>query len=205
MTDEEFTEVYKKYSDEIYILCFNFLKNKADTEDAVSDTFIKFYNNNDLFNSDEHRKAWLIVTASNVCKSQLRKWWHKSHDDIDEMELPDERNEDFRNRELYMALMNLPVKYKTVIYMYYYEGYKATEIAKILKSNESTVRSLLKRGREHLRSELGMTGAAAASESQFENFKDGIGGESITESKKENIKTEFESENIKKKEGKKGE
>lgn len=153
MTEEEFTNVYKKYVDKIYILCFSFMKNKADAEDCVQETFIKFLKNNDLFDSDEHLKAWLIVTASNTCKTELKRKSSKETVDIDDLQLPDNLKKN-DNSGIIDSVMKLPPKYKTVIYMFYYEGYKINEISKILKKKESTIKSLLKRGREILKSNL---------------------------------------------------
>ncbi len=53
------------------------------------------------------------------------------------------------------AVLSLPDKYKDVIYLYYYEGYSASEIGKILGKKENTVYSLLSRGRRMLREKLG--------------------------------------------------
>ena len=50
--------------------------------------------------------------------------------------------------------MNLPTKYRTVIHLFYYEEFTVKEIANILNSNESTVKSQLSRGRDLLRESL---------------------------------------------------
>ena len=57
-------------------------------------------------------------------------------------------------RELREQIASLPRKYAEVIFLHYYEGYSIKEIAEILKKNENTVGSLLRRGREKLRLEL---------------------------------------------------
>ena len=41
--EQEFTETYERYVDDIYRLCFSFMKNASDAEDAVQDTFFKYY------------------------------------------------------------------------------------------------------------------------------------------------------------------
>ena len=53
------------------------------------------------------------------------------------------------------ALKKTPEKYREVLYLYYYEQYKVREIAVILDTKENTVKSLLKRGREILKSVYG--------------------------------------------------
>jgi RNA polymerase sigma-70 factor (ECF subfamily) len=153
ITEEEFTEIYNRYVETIYVLCYSFMKNKHDTEDAVQESFIKLIKNGYNFSSEKHLKAWLIVTASNICKNQLRSWWN-NRTDIDEyMEFPD-NNMDSRRREIMEILFSMPEKYKTPVYMFYYEGYTVEEIAGILNTKENTVKTLLSRGRQILKKEI---------------------------------------------------
>lgn len=64
-TDEELVEIYNRHVDTVYRVCFSFMKNAADTEDMVQETFLKLISCGKNFTSEEHEKAWLIVTASN--------------------------------------------------------------------------------------------------------------------------------------------
>ena len=72
-TDKEITQLYETYVDMVYRLCFTMLKNRFDTEDTVQNTFMKLMHHTKPFDSTEHEKAWLIVTASNTCKDTLRR------------------------------------------------------------------------------------------------------------------------------------
>ena len=72
-----FDEIYELYADDMYRLCFTYMKNKMDAEDAVQETFSRLYTTRQKFDSREHIKAWLIVTASNYCKDILKQWWRK--------------------------------------------------------------------------------------------------------------------------------
>ena len=76
-TDREITELYQRHVDTVYRVCYSYMKNRADTEDMVQDTFIKLISSGVCFQSAEHEKAWLIVTASNLCKNALRHWWRR--------------------------------------------------------------------------------------------------------------------------------
>ena len=49
-----------------------------DTEDVVQDTFYNLIKSGAVFENAEHEKAWLIRTATNLCKNALRYWWRKS-------------------------------------------------------------------------------------------------------------------------------
>jgi RNA polymerase sigma-70 factor (ECF subfamily) len=71
-------EVYARHELTVYRLCFAYMKNRADTEDAVQDTFCALLRARKGFENAEHEKAWLIRTASNVCKNALRGRWRKA-------------------------------------------------------------------------------------------------------------------------------
>lgn len=49
------------------------------------------------------------------------------------------------------CVRKLPEKYRTVIHLYYYEGYDQKEIASLLGTNENTIASRMVRGRERLK------------------------------------------------------
>lgn len=128
-----------------------FKGNKADTEDAVSETFLKYLSYDKRFDSLEHEKAWLIVTAQNVCKSVLRKAYRKN---ISIDKIP-EKSDEFHFSEVIDEIMKLPEKEKLAIYLFYYEDMSGMEIAKILGCRESTVFSFLHRARKKLKKALG--------------------------------------------------
>jgi len=73
-TDNEIAAIYTRHVKTIYRVCYTYMKNPADTEDAVSETFIKMIKSAPAFESEEHEKAWLIRTAVNVCKDVLKVW-----------------------------------------------------------------------------------------------------------------------------------
>ena len=70
-----FLEVYSRQADTVYRVCYSFMRNKADTEDLVQETFLKLLSTGKTFENERHERAWLIVTASNLCKDSLKKWW----------------------------------------------------------------------------------------------------------------------------------
>ena len=142
-------EIYKKYVNMIYWVSFAYMKNNADTEDVVADVFVKLIKSGVKFQNEEHEKAWLLRAAINLCKDNLKHWRRKSYD-IDECE--NLQGEDyFKSNEILKSIMELPERYKEVIYLYYYEGYSTEEIAKILKKPNSTVRVHLHEARKILK------------------------------------------------------
>ena len=153
MTDNEMTEIYNRNVLSVYRLCFSYLKNVTDTEDIVQETFVKAFTRDKAFENERHEKGWLIMTAGNMCKDLLSHWWRKNRN-LDDYETL-QTKAGFDIDETFIEIMKLPPKYKTVIYLYYYEEYSTREISEILKKNKSTVCSLLKRGREILKERLG--------------------------------------------------
>ena len=74
-SDNYFVSMYNRQIDMIYRLCFSYLKNKEDTEDAVQSVFVKYLKIGKKFENEHHEKAWFIVTSSNICKDMLRQSW----------------------------------------------------------------------------------------------------------------------------------
>lgn len=152
-TDKEITEIYNRHVDTVYRVCYSFMKNPTDTEDMVQETFLRLLSCGVGFVSKEHERAWLIVTASNLCKDTLKKWWRKM-EDIDDPALGLQQPP-FEIDEVLAAIMKLPADQKSVVYMYYYEGYSTADIAAYLRCPHATVRSRLSRARKTLKSKLG--------------------------------------------------
>ena len=152
-TGKEITEIYNRQVDTVYRICFSFMKNAADTEDMVQETFLRLLSSGVSFVSEEHEKAWLIVTASNLCKDTLKKWWRKT-EDIDDPALGLQQPP-FEIDSVLDAIMKLPADQKCAVYMYYYEGYSTAEIAGYLQCPLATVRSRLSRARKTLKRKLG--------------------------------------------------
>ena len=152
-TGKEIAEIYDRHKDMVYRICFAYMKNCTDTEDAVQDTFCNLIKAKAPFASHEHEKAWLIRTATNVCKNTVKHWWRKRENLEDYKGL--RSRDEFEIDETFQVVMKLPRKYKTVVYLYYYEGYDSTEIANILQKPQSTIRYYLSQARTILKDKLG--------------------------------------------------
>ena len=151
-TNKAFLDIYNRHADTVYRVCFSFMKNKPEAEDMTQETFLRLLSAGKEFENERHEKAWLIVTASNLCKDTLKKWWRKHENLEDYQDIPTVRS---RERSVYEAVLMLKKEYKTVVYLYYYEGYSTAEIASYCHCSESTVRSRLSRARKQLRTILG--------------------------------------------------
>ena len=139
---------YRENFRTVWNVCLSFLKNPADVEDAVQETFLRLAREERGFADEEHVKAWLIHTAKNLCRDELRRWRRR------ELPLDEARNSAAPAPEIdetLAAVRELPEKYRMAIYLFYYEGLPVERISRLLDRRESTVRSDLRRGREALK------------------------------------------------------
>lgn len=151
--------IYNLYFDIVYKVCFLYMKNHADTQDMAQETFCQLLSKPFQYETDEKTKAWLIVSASNLCKNHLKKWWVKKSVSYEDSiaEHADKNGlvaESGSGSEVYRTVMSLDEKYALPTYLYYYEGYKTAEIAKILHTKPSTIQTRLAKARELLKMEL---------------------------------------------------
>jgi len=145
-------EIYARNVNMIYQVSFSYMKNKADNEDIVEDVFVNLLKTKIVFENAEHEKAWLLRTTINLCKNSL-KHWRRRNANIEDYENSPSENP-FKPNETFRAVMELPDKYKEVIYLHYYEGYTSAEIAQMLKRNHSTIRNHLQEARKILKEVL---------------------------------------------------
>lgn len=151
-TEKDIEEIVDKYGNMLFKICLVILSNDYDAEDAVQETVIKYLTKSPTFHDLEHEKAWLITVATNCCKNMRRFNFKRSHMDISDLEL---YSNDEGSYGLLEILMKLPDKYKSVLLLYYVEGYKVDEVAAILKISVSAVKKRLQRGRELIRARYG--------------------------------------------------
>ena len=148
-TREEAAAIYRRHFKMVYQLCLMLMKNVPDAEDATQTVFRKVMEYPRPFRDPEHEKAWLIVTARNECKNQLKHWWRTRRASEETLnKLAWEQPEDGLVWEQVSAL---PEKYRLVLYLYYYQGYATGEIAQILGENPSTIRTRLVQARNKLK------------------------------------------------------
>lgn len=149
--DQSVEAVFREFGNMLYRIAFVMMKNAFDAEDVVQDTLIKYMEHREsgkTFETEEHRKAWLIRVDINLCKNRLR--FYKNHPKIgmDQLSRYYEEKEDTR---LMDSLLLLPSRYREILLLHYVEGYQGKEIAQMLGISESAVRKRLERGRGKLR------------------------------------------------------
>ena len=76
-----------------------------------------------------------------------RNYWNKNTTSLDE----NYKYFDEETKDVFNELKKLTPEYRNIIYLYYYQGYKISEISKILSMNQNTVSSYLTRARKELK------------------------------------------------------
>ena len=156
-SEEDINRAIGKYADMVKRICVLYLKNHADTEDIFQTVFLKYALHTSAFQSEEHEKAWLIRVTLNACRDLLRSFFRSRTVPLEEI-ARQAAAADEESRDVLRAVLQLPEKYRRAIYLHYYEGYTAPQIGRLLGKNTNTVYTLLTRGRQLLKQELGGDG-----------------------------------------------
>lgn len=146
-------EAFQRYGDRVFSAAFSICRNREDADDAVQDTFMKYYSKNADYIDEAHLKAWLLRVAINRAKDIVGAFWRRNRVSwekyMDELEFVQPED-----RSLFEAVMRLPEKYRIVIHLFYYEEYSVEEISGTLRRSCGTVKSQLSRGRKLLKTML---------------------------------------------------
>lgn len=142
------------YQNMVYRIALTHTGNRSDADDAFQQTFLVYFSKSRTFHEEEHRKAWLIRTAINCSRKITASSWKKKTAPF--VDGPDHTFHFALEEEdmVYTAINSLPIKYRTVIHLHYFEELSAEEIAGALKMKSGTVRMQLLRGRDLLREKL---------------------------------------------------
>jgi RNA polymerase sigma-70 factor, ECF subfamily len=149
-TDVEINSILNKYADMVYKLALARTKNKSDAEDIFQEVFLRLIDKKPLFENEDHQKAWLIKVTVN-CSSKLltSAWFRRTVPMLEELKF-----ETKEKSEVFYAVLELPLKYRTMIHLYYYEDLSIAKISEVLSIKESTIKSQLSRGRQMLKTKL---------------------------------------------------
>ena len=143
------------YADAILRLSYAYLKNTQDAQDVCQTVFVRLLTEPREFESGEHERAYILRMAANACKDLLKSPLRRRTCDLEACaQVPAPETSD---GSVLAAVNQLPAHYRSVIYLFYYEGYQASEIGEILEVPTATIHTRLARGRARLRELLGGT------------------------------------------------
>lgn len=138
------------YGDMLYRVAYQYTRNRSEAEDITQDVFVAMLKKMP-FKSEEHLKAWIIRVAINKSINYLKSNRKRVLSLDENIDVAGEQNFD---REEIEELQSLPRFDRSVIYLYYYEGYSIKEIAKITGKSANSINIRLFRAREKLKTLL---------------------------------------------------
>lgn len=140
------TGAVDRWGPAVYRLACAVTGSRSDADDVFQEVFLRYHRAAPDFASPAHEKAWLLRVTVNRCKSLLSSPWRKRSVPLEDVYIcpgPEES-------AVAEALSALPPKDRTLLHLYYYEGYRTEEMAGLLHRNPATVRSQLTRARQKL-------------------------------------------------------
>ncbi|WP_260858169.1 sigma-70 family RNA polymerase sigma factor [Bacillus sp. FJAT-22090] len=160
--EELINEMMSEYGQDILRLVYSYVNNKEVAEDLTQDIFVKFYKSLHTFKGKSKLKTWLWRIAINHCKDFLKSWYTKHvsiAEDTTYIKTKKEMVEEViiqkeAEDQLISAIMSLPIKYREVIYLYYYEELLIKEIAVLTEVSVNTVKTRIRRAKELLEERL---------------------------------------------------
>ena len=144
-------EVVRTYSDMVYKIAFRYVRDPDDAEDVYSETFLAYFKKEREFESEEHRKAWLIRVAINAAKTLLSKRSYTEEVNEEILRAEDNSLDTVESLDLKEAIMRLPEHQREVITLFYLQGLSIEQTASVLDKNKNTVSVTLMRAKEALR------------------------------------------------------
>lgn len=159
---DQLTKLMRLHGEEIKRLIYGYVKDWSITEDLTQEVFISVYYHLDSFNGRSKIRTWLFTIAINKSKDYLRSWSYKKYvltnsfyshsgnsEDPDTI-LVSKENQD----ELVQNIFKLPVKYREVILLRYYQDLKMNEISEVLGEKPETIRTRLFRAKKKLKTHM---------------------------------------------------
>ncbi|WLD95477.1 sigma-70 family RNA polymerase sigma factor [Alkalihalobacillus sp. AL-G] len=150
-------EAIREYGKQLTNFAFSYVKDWTTAEDIVQDSFIKAFRKYDSFKGESSLKTWLYRIAANQCKDYLRSSYFKRvvlSNILPTKNQPENPTTDEVDEDLANFVIKLPVKYREVIILHYYEELPIKQISELLQLKESTVKTRMRRARLLLKSKL---------------------------------------------------
>ncbi|MDD2972386.1 MAG: RNA polymerase sigma factor [Lachnospiraceae bacterium] len=147
----KFVELIEVHKSGMYRLAVSILRNSTEAEDAVGEAIIKAYEKLDKLKDADKFKAWIMQIVVHEAQNIYRTKKHFQY--VEDLELTGASYQD-EHLELLELVLELPEEFRSVVVLFYYEGFSQKEIAGILQTPEGTVKSRLFRARKILQEKL---------------------------------------------------
>ena len=143
-------QIIERYKDTVFKVAYAYCKNRSDADDIFQEVFFRYLKKKPTFADENNGKAWFVRVTINCSKNLFFSSWFKKTQPFDEMLC----FETAEQSELFYAVIALPLKYRSVVHLYYYEDYNIKQIAMLTSQKETAVSTQLQRARQLLKTKL---------------------------------------------------
>lgn len=152
---EQLQQVMDEYGEYCLRMAYLYTKDWALAEEIVQDVFLAYYKQQS-FRQQSSLKTFLTTIIIHKSKNALRFKWAKKRQPIyiTPEQIPSNEHTYLQKEQqqtLTTALLQLPLKYREPLVLHYYQQFSTKEIADMLATNENTVKTRMKRGRDKLK------------------------------------------------------
>lgn len=159
--DDGFTQIVVDYYDGLALWLSSYVRDLDIAEELAQETFAKLVTKKPRFNGRSSFKSWLYSIGRNAALDYLRRekrlgtarfdecGMMASDEDIEQNYLSSERN-----AALYRAMLRLKPDYRHALWLFYFEGMSQCEIAKAMGRSVDSIKHIITRARDSLKSEL---------------------------------------------------
>lgn len=161
--EELIGEMMNKYGQEVLQLVYSYVNNKEVAEDLTQDIFVKCYKSLHTYKGKSKLRTWLWRIAINHCKDYIKSWYNNkviitenesTYTRIQKESVEQTVIQNDEDHRLASAVMKLPIKYREVIYLFYFEELSIKDIAMVIEVKENTIKTRLRRAKELLKKGL---------------------------------------------------
>lgn len=158
---EHLATIMEEHGEYCLRVAYLYVKDWAIAEEIVQDVFFSYYRQQDRFEQRASLKTYLVKITVHKSHDYLRSWKNKRHLLLEKLHIGASKQtpetmllaQDER-ATITKALFELPITYREVVILYYYQELKVKEIADILPCAENTVKTRLHRARKMLQERL---------------------------------------------------
>ncbi|MGC4377446.1 sigma-70 family RNA polymerase sigma factor [Fictibacillus sp. Mic-4] len=165
--EEILHQLMDMYEQSVIRLAYTYVRDRRAAEDIAQEVFVRCYMHIDGFRHEASLKTWVFTITANLCKDYLRSGWKKYINVVDlmvKLKKSDPSTPELKvvqkseQEELINGVFTLPIKYREVIILHYYQDLSIKEMAEVLQKKEATIRTRLQRAREMLKGKLQQKG-----------------------------------------------
>ena len=157
MNEKKATYMVNSYGECILRIGYTWFGNIYDAEDVCQTVLMKLMDDEHTFDDKGQERAWVIRITINTCKNLKKSFWFRRTVGLEDAPQLVAEDVQFEEDGLLALVQQLPLHYRKVIYLHYYEEYAVKEIGEILQQKPALVSTHLARARAKLKKMIGDT------------------------------------------------